>query len=72
LLWKQAIPGAQRIEELLKEGPPQAWQTVVISFFAIDDDAVAEVYQPACTSLALQQNLTKRSCTNLLSQGFIN
>jgi hypothetical protein len=24
LLWKQAIPGAQRIEELLKEGPPQA------------------------------------------------
>ena len=24
LLWKQAIPAAQRIEELLKEGPPQA------------------------------------------------
>jgi len=23
LVWKQAIPGAQRIEELLKEGPPQ-------------------------------------------------
>jgi sugar-specific transcriptional regulator TrmB len=24
LLWKQAVPAAQRIEELLKEGPPQA------------------------------------------------
>lgn len=24
LLWEQAIPAAQRIEELLKEGPPQA------------------------------------------------
>ena len=24
ILWEQAVPGAQRIEELLKEGPPQA------------------------------------------------
>ena len=24
LLWKQAVPAAQRIEELLKEGPAQA------------------------------------------------
>jgi hypothetical protein len=24
LLWEQAVPAAQRIEELLKEDPPQA------------------------------------------------
>jgi len=24
LLWNRAVPAAQRIEELLKEGPPQA------------------------------------------------
>jgi len=35
LLWAQAIPVAQRIEQLLKEGPPQAWPMNLLRHLAL-------------------------------------
>ena len=37
-LWEQAVPAEQRIEELLKEAPPQTRQMGTLLFSYIDDD----------------------------------